>query len=52
MGSHSHRPHADKLPTMVHPHDDAWRPAGPGVRPGTKSRLLEARERLRKRGHL
>lgn len=52
MGSDSHRPHHESHPKMAHPHDDQFKAAGPGVRPGTKSRLLEARERMRRRGML
>lgn len=50
MGTDHHRPHTPRDIAMAHPHDDAAQAAGPGVRPGTRSRLLEARERLKNRG--
>jgi hypothetical protein len=48
MGTKTHAPDKGKpntFGTTGHAHDDAAHSAGPGVRPGTRSRILEARER-------
>jgi hypothetical protein len=49
MGTDTHKPGSWKAHdpfTTGHAHEGETRAAGPGVRPGTRSRLLEARERL------
>ncbi len=52
MGTDRHEPPAWKKPAHGHPHEDEEKASGPGVRPGVKSRVLEAQERLRKRGEI
>lgn len=48
MGTNQHKPGAEKAPPAPHTHENA-KAEGPGVRPGTRSRLLEARERAKAR---
>ncbi|MHB8605938.1 MAG: hypothetical protein ACYDCK_11855 [Thermoplasmatota archaeon] len=51
MGTKAHVPDKGKRPgefVTGHKHDDETKALGPGVRPGTKSRILEARERAKK----
>gem|GEM_PF-4611495 len=53
MGTDTHRPGSWKAHdpfSTGHAHDDMAHAAGPGVRPGTRSRLMEARERMARRG--
>jgi hypothetical protein len=53
MGTRSHTPDTGKPATFGqtgHAHDGDTKALGPGVRPGTRSRVLEARERAAKRG--
>lgn len=56
MGTNPHSPPHQKdarRDRSAHPHDDdKGHAAAPGARPGTRSRVLEMRERLRKRGVL
>lgn len=49
MGTKQHTPPHDNRPFAGGPHDEGKKAPGPGVRPGTRSRLLEARERLEKK---
>lgn len=50
MGTKSHPPqHGPAVPDTGHAHDADARPLGPGVRPNTRSLLLEARERMAER---
>ena len=52
MGTKAHAPDHGKPSTFGqtgHAHDADTRALGPGVRPGTRSRILEARERAHKR---
>ena len=49
MGTKKHSPPADTAATTRNLHDDANPSPGAGIRPGTKSRVLEARERAAKK---
>ena len=51
MGTKTHTPDRAKDPSEFrtgHAHDELARAAGPGVRPGVPSRILEARRKLAK----
>jgi hypothetical protein len=53
MGTDTHKPASWKAHDPFHTghaHEDEFHAAGPGVRPGTRSRIMEARERLKHRG--
>ncbi|HLE96392.1 MAG TPA: hypothetical protein VI997_03400 [Candidatus Thermoplasmatota archaeon] len=51
MGTKQHRPEKGAaVPAHGHAHDDAGKAEGPGVRPGTRSRILEARKRMAEKG--
>lgn len=50
MGTKKHAPkHGPAVPATGHAHDDANPPQAGGIRAGTKSRILEARERAKER---
>ena len=49
MGTKKHAPKHDPHAPSVHANDASNPPMGGGIRPGTKSRLLEARERAKER---
>jgi len=50
MGSDAHKPHGWKTPFETgHAHDSLAKAEGPGVRPGTRSLIKEARERMHRR---
>lgn len=49
MGTKKHAPKHDPPAPTGHAHDDANPPQAGGIRPGTKSRILEARERAKER---
>jgi hypothetical protein len=55
MGTKAHKPPRGKNPDewdTHHADDTDAKASGPGTRPGTRSRIAEARERLKKRGEL
>lgn len=55
MGSDAHKPPSWKAHDPFHTghaHEADEKAAGPGVRPGTRSMIMEARERLKRRGEL